>query len=514
MIINDKFFINFDDLGPEISFKELFFHFCSRGVGRSVDDQGLPLGSWTPTLLLNEITLLTDGSDVPDLRTVQLWFQDNSSGISQRNIRYLAHIFGCDDPELTSVIQSAFTTAIVVTRRQRKKPPLKEKLMDNKRLTTSSYTVSSLADYVDSIFTWPNSLTLPIVSWAGLALLWFLTFATGVHDVTYSPAASVNKQIGFSWSLNWIAESLLLLPLIFFITSELLKFWKFEGRVSLNYGSGAISYEISWVRMLNSLWISYWVILAVCFIVIFALQWYGAYARLLLADDPSITGVDWVLVALVHPEITSIPEAIFVSMVAFFYAAIMYCMYLFALVLLYTCACDFYSSCSVAVFSTREDIENHSRLADRIIYDIYSVLIFSIILSTLFKLNSVYIASTGENIFLWLLNDAKYALQLSDNEWTWINNAPKFHVTSFFLLFVALLSSIASAYQIYRTFPVSDINLSYRRLHPRLLLYIFSLAILMISFFTLGKFHGFSLLLVFSVAMSFYSTLYKRSAQT
>ena len=38
------------------------------------------------------------------MRTVQLWFQsDNQKGASSDNINWLAHIFGCGDPEAVRV---------------------------------------------------------------------------------------------------------------------------------------------------------------------------------------------------------------------------------------------------------------------------------------------------------------------------------------------------------------------------------------------------------------------------
>jgi len=48
---------------------------------------------------------------MPLLRAVQVWFQDNDNGISKANIRWLARIFGCNDPEETSKWQAELMAA-------------------------------------------------------------------------------------------------------------------------------------------------------------------------------------------------------------------------------------------------------------------------------------------------------------------------------------------------------------------------------------------------------------------
>ena len=82
--------------------KELFKDLAAAGVGRPVDRDGFPSGSWTPELLAEAISAIETNQDGIDLRTVQLWFQDNDKGISADNIRWLARVLGCDDHAATS----------------------------------------------------------------------------------------------------------------------------------------------------------------------------------------------------------------------------------------------------------------------------------------------------------------------------------------------------------------------------------------------------------------------------
>ena len=58
-------------------FKGLFRRLAEAGAGRPTDKDGFPMGPWTPELLAEAIAQIdTNGSGV-DLRTTQLWFQDN-----------------------------------------------------------------------------------------------------------------------------------------------------------------------------------------------------------------------------------------------------------------------------------------------------------------------------------------------------------------------------------------------------------------------------------------------------
>ena len=110
----------------DLGLKELFRKAVSFGTGRPVDKDGLPDGPWTPQLLAEEISMLDANSSGVDLRTVQLWFQDNVKGISASNIRWLARVFGCGDPDATSQWQAALSAAqnrLVVERRQQRQKP-------------------------------------------------------------------------------------------------------------------------------------------------------------------------------------------------------------------------------------------------------------------------------------------------------------------------------------------------------------------------------------------------------
>src|SRR5690606_19290752 len=68
-------------------------------------------GPWTPELLAEAISQIDSNRIGVDLRTVQLWFQENDKGISIANIRWLARVFGCDDPVATGEWQVELSAA-------------------------------------------------------------------------------------------------------------------------------------------------------------------------------------------------------------------------------------------------------------------------------------------------------------------------------------------------------------------------------------------------------------------
>ncbi|MCP5093417.1 MAG: hypothetical protein GY949_21110, partial [Gammaproteobacteria bacterium] len=83
-----------------------------------------PEGPWTPDLLAESISEFAANPGGVDLRAVQIWFQENDRGIGINNIRWLARIFGCNDPDATSQWQAALSAAnrrLVEKRKEKRK---------------------------------------------------------------------------------------------------------------------------------------------------------------------------------------------------------------------------------------------------------------------------------------------------------------------------------------------------------------------------------------------------------
>ncbi|MEL7131525.1 MAG: hypothetical protein AAGK77_03835, partial [Pseudomonadota bacterium] len=104
MIKNGKFFV--EPRQSTDNFKVLFGRLAAQGAGRPVDQHGVADGPWTPETLADAISKIDANKAGIDVRTVQVWFQANDNGISDKNILWLARIFGCNDPLATSRWQS------------------------------------------------------------------------------------------------------------------------------------------------------------------------------------------------------------------------------------------------------------------------------------------------------------------------------------------------------------------------------------------------------------------------
>ncbi|RUV81044.1 hypothetical protein EOA51_32135, partial [Mesorhizobium sp. M1A.F.Ca.IN.020.32.1.1] len=207
-------------------FKELFKRLAAAGAGRPLGKDGFPAGPWTPELLAEAISQIDSNRIGVDLRTVQLWFQENDKGISAANIRWLARVFGCGDPAATSEWQmelSAAQSRLAAKRRERKSAAsdVAVAVPDMARPTTFEDDSDppaelardpdakgpgrrfSLARRSEAFFSRGSPLNLPASVFAGAAALGFLSYMTGIHDATYVRADGLVKQVGFLWAPNW-----------------------------------------------------------------------------------------------------------------------------------------------------------------------------------------------------------------------------------------------------------------------------------------------------------------------
>ena len=236
-------------------------------------NDGFPPGPWTPELLSEAISQIDSNRLGVDLRTVQLWFQENDRGISTANIRWLARIWGCDDPVATGEWQmelSAAQSRLTAKRREAKRAANGVALAisemprtatfddeaehseevargtDEKR---SSSQRSSLARKSEALFCQGFPLNLPASVFAGITALGFLSYILGIHSVTYGRADGIVKQVGFLWAANWTFVFMVFLPLFFAWATELVTFWKDEGRPTLLAQGEKLESDNAWARI-------------------------------------------------------------------------------------------------------------------------------------------------------------------------------------------------------------------------------------------------------------------------
>ena len=283
MIKNGKFFLS--PPNGESDFKELFKQLAAAGAGRPLANDGFPAGPWTPDLLAEAISQIDSNRTGVDLRTVQLWFQENEKGISNANIRWLARIFGCDDPTATSEWQIELGVAqsrLTAKRRDSRKAESSGALdaPDQEQSATADETEHQavkpqertaqeprrhfdLAMRSEALFSHGSPLNLPASVFAGATALGFLSYIAGIHNATYGRPDGLAKQVGFLWAPNWTILFMVFLPLFVVLVSELLVFWKHEGRLKV-ISQGRTESDNGWARGVDASSYTYWAVFVVC----------------------------------------------------------------------------------------------------------------------------------------------------------------------------------------------------------------------------------------------------------
>lgn len=536
MIKNGKFFLtpssNSDD------FKQLFRRLAAAGAGRPVDNDGFASGPWTPDLLAEAITQIDANGSGIDLRTVQLWFQDNDKGISADNIRWLARIFGCDDPDATSAWQAALSAAqsrLTARRRERKsvdsdqmhmpKDRALSRVLDHNDEAERSGDAnmlgrrSFLANRSEALFSGTGSLNLPIAIWASGALLWFLVFFVRVHSVSYSPVDGLEKQVGFLWAPSWTVDRMIFVPLFIIAVTGLLNFWKMERRQYLEFEAEGMADGDSWAERVGAFAFSFWAVVFVSLVIVFLVQWSGVYLRPLLNGTVGNAMVDWILVAIVRPDVVTITEAIVLSGLANLYSAFVYWCYFTGLLLIYAVVHDFREIFdNPELHLTEVHGSNAVEVGTKITRRVFCCTVFGIFSATCIKLNAVYLISDAENILTWLIDDAFTALGLRNEEWGWLSQSPSAFMTSFFVLFITcfiFFICLAHVFRILERVSISKTNsgsvrdqrvaeqvgqakLSGLKMSGVVLL-------LAANFFLIGQFTGFAILLAVSALVAIYS---------
>lgn len=538
MIKNDKFFVIPTRNG--LDFKTLFKLLSAAGAGRPVDNDGFSSGPWTAELLADAISQIDENGSGIELRTVQLWFQDNDRGVSPDNLRWLARIFGCDDPDATSQWQielAAAQSKLTANRRERKEAGRKFYRESRASEATSVETVEratrvesnprlskrsrSLAARSEALFSETGSLNLPIAIWACGALLWFLVYIAGVHSITYSLVTDQEKQVGFLWAPSWTVDRMVFIPLFIIAVGGLLNLWKKEQRLLITLGNPRAAEEASWAKKLETYAFPFWTILCVCLAIVFLVQWAGVYLRPLSRGAIGDSMVDWILVAVVRPDVVSITEAIVLSGLANLYSAFAYWCYFTGLLFLFIVVNDFCQACSEERLELRdEDRRKVFAVGGRVSGFVFRCTVLGLLSATSIKLNAVYLISDAENILVWLINDALTAVGLRHEEWVWLAQGPSAFMTSFFVTFITCFIFLICLAQINRAFEqVLALNEASASGDAQLVESLLGAArfswlkmtvivgLLVVNSMMIGQFTGFSILLAVSVLVATYSLI-------
>ncbi|MCB2052106.1 MAG: hypothetical protein KDE63_11830, partial [Novosphingobium sp.] len=452
MIKNGKYFIPPPKDGGD--FKELFKRLASAGAGRPVDKDGFPQGPWTPDLLADAITKIDAKGSGVELRTVQLWFQDNDKGIGTENTRLLARIFGCDDPEATSDWQAVLGVArsgFVAKRREKRRTkgsdalePLEaahsairvdraEAVQDTE--ATSQRRRFSLAGMTEALFS-GSTLNLPTSIFAGAVALVFISYFLGIHDITSELPEDPTKQVGFFWAPNWMVVFVVLMPLFITFVAELLAYWKNNGRAQLEALCGRMDGRDSWTLNIKKSSYAFWSVFLICIFFAGVFQWISI--RLLpLLRGRSDYPMDWGSIAIQRPDVITAPEAIGFTAIAYLYMCVCFYLFFAGFILLYAMAQDF-RSVHVASSHTQaiRDRRQINEIAVNVLNGIFRCTLLGILIAICMKLQGAYLASSDANIAAWFFHDLASAFGASGETLTMTNHKAPNHFTSLLIVLI------------------------------------------------------------------------------
>jgi hypothetical protein len=510
LIKNGKYFVLPQNEAADL--KAVLKRLVAAGAGRPVDRDGFPAGPWTAELLADAISGLASSSDGIEVRTVQHWLQDNDRGIRAENIRLLARIFGCGDPEATIAWQKELGFAQErLARKRRAKlniPSIAttqtagcpdaadpERLCPAPDMGQRGPDERNLAQWSEALFTTRPSLTLPAMIWAGWIMLGFLAYILGLHDVTYQAGGSVPKQVGFFWAPNWTVLELVILPLFLVTVIALLDGWKTRRRLLVSTDTGLNAMQ-DWSRLVGSFNLLSWTVFCICFLAVFVLQWSGVHLRALITGHAGNLMIDWNLIALVEPGSVSVVHAAVLSGFAFFYTACICFLFLTGLILMLVVVQDF------AELSARTGLSGGlpPALGTDLLRRIFRATILGIWIATCIKLQAVYLLSDAPDILAWFFGDARYALGLQGDLAQPLSQRAAAHFTSFLLLFATVLV-FAVAFVVFGGAAGHDTEQPKSRAITRWT-WLAVIAALVANFFLIGQFPGFSLLLAANIFMS------------
>ena len=498
----------------------MFKKLAAAGAGRTLGEDGFPAGPWTPELLAEAISQIDSNRVGVDLRTVQLWFQENDRGVSAANIRWLARVFGCDDPEATAAWQvelSAAQARLQAKRREAKKadghvpehsdvpaaattideqssPVAAQPGVDSEPNQTKQR--FSLARQSESLFSGGSPLNLPASVFAGASALGFLSYIVGIHSAVYLRADNVAKEVGFLWAPNWTFLFMVLLPLFFALVTELLSFWTKEGRVRLLAAVDKTAGDEDWARNVEASSSSYWAVFLICVLFAGVFQWIGV-CLIPLLEGSADYATSWGTLATVRPEVISVPVSIAFTALAYLYMSLCFYLFFAGLILLHTMVHDLRKmDAEEKALQRAGSHDGVYELCFRLIRGIFRCTLVGLLVALCMKAQSSYLTSNAKNIIDWLIGDMSSVLAGRDGTSNGFHYRMPTHYSS---LLVAVSAILVFGYG----------SISLRgiggRLHISLWKMVTVVALLFASYLLIDAFVGFSIVLVIGVLLAVYS---------
>jgi len=469
--------------------------------------------------LANAISSIEANRNGIELRTVQVWFQDNDNGISSENLKWLARIFGCEDPAAASEWQTELSAARsrLDAKRREKRLAKDAPASPASDLILSSPTDESRPEDIPSAVPKPNRaarptkrsglvqateavfsrspLNLPASVFAGAVALQFTSYFLGIHEVTFEAPDGLAKQVGFLWAPNWTFLFLAFMPLFFSATAELLLFWKETGRLMVAKEVSLAESNRDWSRNLDASSYTFWAVFLICLLFAGVFQWISVRLLPLLRGGGDFA-IDWGSLAIVSPEIISVPETMAFTGFAYLYMCISFYLFFAALILLYCVAQDFGNIRSSS--SGDGEVANNDviRVVEaRVMGAIFRCAVLAIFVAICMKLQSAYLISSGRNIVLWLMNDMWGVFTSGNGPKSLGEYSAPNHFTSLLIVLSSIFVFLHGASRV----------AGGSRPNNRLGMMVVTMGFLSTAYLLIGAFAGFSVLLLAAVLLATYA---------
>ncbi len=418
MIKRGKFYAPPPSDGRDV--RQLFAYAVEKGLGQPVDEEGVPSGQWTPETLAEAISKIDHPDAHVDLRTVQYWFQmSNQRNISSTNCRWLARIFGCGEADAVSDWQSALLAArrLFLEIRAHEQPLTTGQVDDEDESPNAALNYPTAQDAQErkslsieiqtmAMFSSERALTLPLVVFAGACSLALIALGLNIHSVIYEQDNGILKQVGFLWAPNWTVVFLAVLPTFLAHLIELLRSWREELRPQLLLVLAAPRDVQSWGQRVVEARQSFLVVFFVTVIIASGYNWVVTHLTPLLDGDPGRWPIDWGRIAIVRPEIVSIPAAIAFSGLVFVYNGFTAYLFFTGHVFLLLLKNDF---SRIVKGLNRDDAQTNAAsiemIAVTLMDGIFRCNALGIVITIMMKLQSDFLLSSNTNIVDWLRAD-------------------------------------------------------------------------------------------------------------
>ena len=498
---------------------------ASAGAGRPVDKDGFPVGQWTPELLADAISTIDTNRTGVDLRTVQLWFQENDKGISADNIRWLARIFGCGDPEASGAWQvelSAANRRLAAQRRKKKagrqsqsrSAATVDEAEAGKTRTNTPAAVTktggrrfNLATKTEALFGSQSSMALPLVVFTGACALGLISFTLNIHSVVFSPESGTSKQVGFLWAPNWTITFLAVLPLYLALAIDLLRCWKEEWRPRLVAIRDPAFPSVGWEYRLAAASYAFWATFLITVVVASGYNWTATHLIPLLIGDPGSWAVDWGRIAIVRPELISAPSAIAFTGLVFLFNGFTAYLFFAGHVFLHLMKHDYVDLVKgLETGFSKEAVSEIQEIGFSLMNGILRCTSLGVVITILMKLQSSYLQSDCINLIEWLVADFRSPFGNHESvvrESASRGAAPGFYYSFFCLL--AIVGTFANASIRIRWILMRVDGSRFRRRHfvPWVLMN-GTMGLLVISYILIGVLPGSIIFLLFSLVLTGY----------